>query len=68
MKEELSDPADIQDSFYRDEKDNKKLVFVIKSGNKNKILEELNLMNINEKFIYPDLDHVSKYLKEVLFK
>jgi len=31
---------------------------------KQKILEELSILNINESFVYPDYEHVSAYLRK----
>ena len=36
---------------------------IIVVENKDKILEELDLMGINEKFIYGDFDSIARYIK-----
>ena len=37
---------------------------LIPSNKKHEILEQLNLCGINEKFIYPGLDGVGRYIKK----
>jgi hypothetical protein len=36
----------------------------IDAESKEKILKELNRLNINEAFVYPEFEHISKYLRE----
>lgn len=36
---------------------------VIKIEDKQKILKTLNLLNINERFVYGDFDSITKYIK-----
>ncbi|UTC76655.1 FRG domain-containing protein [Treponema sp. OMZ 799] len=62
---EKNKPADINKYIYN--KGSKKLIFVIPDKVKSEILSQLNIMNINKKFIYPEIDDVADYLKNEKF-
>lgn len=44
-------------------KDNKKIIFYILKSEKQKILNELERINITKEFIYPEIDDVASFLK-----
>lgn len=67
MGNKKTESASIEDSLYKTS-DGKKLIFIIPDSKKEKILEELNTMNINKRFVYPEIDDVSDYLKNYKFK
>lgn len=51
---------------YRDYWDKKsKCVFYIRPQLKNKILEELEKLNINEASMFPEIEHIAKYVKNM---
>jgi len=66
MGKDKTKPADIKKSVYC--KDNKQLVFVISDNSKKEIIKQLDTMNINKKFIYPEIDDVADYLKTEIYK
>ncbi len=39
-------------------------IFLIKGSNKEKIRKQLDALGINESTLFPDIDHISKHLKE----
>ena len=55
-----NDPFDLDKLFYRE--DDKQIVFLIPPDCKNEILKQLDRLNINEEYIYPDMDSVSNEL------
>lgn len=62
-KEFRDDPFDLKRLFYTDENE-KRVVFFIPPDCKNKILEELNIVNINECTMFPEMESVALYLNE----
>ena len=65
MGKQKIEPADVNANIYKI--DSKKLIFVIPENRKSEILTQLNTMNINKKFIYPEIDDVADYLKNEKF-
>ena len=65
MGKHKNEPANINANFYKT--DSKKLIFVIPNNRKSEILSDLDSMNINKKFIYPEIDDVADYLKNEKF-
>lgn len=65
MGKQKIEPADVNANIYKI--DSKKLIFVIPENRKSEILRQLNTMNINKKFIYPEIDDVADYLKNEKF-
>ena len=65
MGKQKTEPADVNENIYKI--DSKKLIFVIPENRKSEILRQLNTMNINKKFIYPEIDDVADYLKNEKF-
>lgn len=66
MGKSKAEPASIEDSILKN--NDKKLLFLIPDKNKEKILDELDAMNINKRFIYPEIDDVADFLKNQKFK
>lgn len=66
MGESKTEPAKIEDSVFL--KDDKKLIFIIPDTYKQKILDALDAININKRFIYPEIDDVADFLKNQKFK
>ncbi|HPY88951.1 MAG TPA: FRG domain-containing protein [Spirochaetota bacterium] len=66
MKEKKVEPTDIKK--YMKYKNNKRIVFIINHKNKSKILQELDIMNINKGYIYPEIDDVAEYIKNNIYK
>lgn len=66
MGQEKIEPADINVNIYKNE--SKRLIFVIPENKKKEILDQLDTMNINKKFIYPEIDDVADYLKNEKFR
>lgn len=66
MGNKKNEPANIKNSFHKIDK--KQIVFVIPDKNKKDILNDLDLMSINKKFIYPEIDDVADYLKTEVYK
>jgi len=62
MGKDRTRPADIDPYFLKDIK-KKKVVFIIPNKSKPKIIAELDKININKGFIYPEIDSVAEYLK-----
>lgn len=46
----------------------KRIILLIKPSVKRNILNELNTMNINKGFIYPEIDGVADYVKNVVYQ
>lgn len=44
--------------------ENKRLIFIVKKSDKSTILNELNNIGINEKFVYPEIEYTAKWIKE----
>ena len=65
MGKQKNEPANIDANIYKI--DSKKLIFVIPDNRKKEILSQLDTMNINKKFIYPEIDDVADYLKNEKF-
>lgn len=65
MGKHKNEPANINANIYKT--DSKKLIFVIPNNHKSEILSDLDSMNINKKFIYPEIDDVADYLKNEKF-
>ena len=65
MGKQKTEPADVNANIYKE--DSKKLIFVIPENRKSEILAQLDTMNINKKFIYPEIDDVADYLKNEKF-
>jgi len=66
MGETKTIPAEIRK--YLKSNSNKVLVFLIEDKDKRGILAELNKMNINKGFVYPEIDDVADYLKNEVYK
>ena len=66
MGQKKIEPADINVNIYKNE--SKRLIFVIPENKKKEILDQLDTMNINKKFIYPEIDDVADYLKNEKFR
>lgn len=66
MGNDKTKPASLEDSVFKH--DNKKLVFLIPDSKKQRLLEELDAMNINKSFIYPEIDDVADFLKYHKYK
>lgn len=41
---------------------------LIKAKHKKKIMDELDSININEKFVYPELEYTAKHIKQKYFR
>jgi len=67
MGKDRKHPADIAPYLLKEASD-KKVVFIVPYKYKAKILNELNQININKGFIYPEIDDVADYLKKEVFK
>jgi hypothetical protein len=67
MGEDRTKPADIELYFLKNIK-GKKIVFIVPYKSKLKIIAELEKININKGFIYPEIDSVADYLKNEVFK
>ncbi len=65
MGNSKKEPADINTNIYK--KDSKKYILVVPDNNKPDIISQLDTMNINKKFIYPEIDDVADYIKNELF-
>ena len=65
MGDSKTQPASIEESIFKTK--NKKLVFLVPGNQKQKILEELDVMNINKRFVYPEIDDVADFLKNKRF-
>ena len=51
------------ESYQLKNKDNKKIIFYILKSEKQKILNELERINITKEFVYPEIDDVASFLK-----
>ena len=61
------EPASIDDYILKPA-ENKKLIFLIPDSKKKEILKELDVMNTNKRFVYPEIDDVADYLKNQKYK
>ena len=66
MGDAKTEPASLEDSVFK--YDDKKLIFLIKDSKKQQILEELDSMNINKRFMYPEIGDVADFLKNQKYK
>lgn len=66
MGDTKTEPASLEDSVFKT--DDRKLIFLIPDSQKQKILDELDTMNINKRFIYPEIDDVADYLKNQKYR
>lgn len=57
-----TDPFDLKRLFYK--KNGVQQVVLIHPDYKNKILDELKMLNITEDFVYPDMDNVANEINE----
>jgi len=66
MDNNKTKPADV--FKYLIKRNNKRIVYLIDPKSKKKILDDLDKMNINKGFIYPEIDDVADYIKNYMFK
>jgi hypothetical protein len=59
--------ADINSYLLKDDT-GKRIIFIVPHGVKTRILNELDQININRGFIYPEIDNIADYLKNDVFK
>ena len=51
-------------SLQKDSKEHIEYDIIIKISNKKRILNELDMLNINKSTLFPDADNIANYLKD----